>query len=719
MPKFEFLDYVKAVLPTEVQITEWKDFVLDDSGRKGLRVTMDATHSGYINDNQKFYIPAVMARGVETLLPSGDKHTKILKHHNKLADPIGVITDAYFVPTIPDDLVNDPDIVTLMSETAQIKDQLKAFQNLYLSGLMNRDDWRGLGFIRIIGDIRDPKTIQQIQDRLFDAVSTYAVPGDGGVYCSVCTQNLIDELCDHINPFMGFGKLNAIDPDDEDSPKVPALPISDTHIYKEVSLVTIEADKFATIKVLDDENADNNKELYLSDDWKSEDSKYGSVTFEFKDSVQEDIMPQKSEINLSDTEQKVFDVIKKLREDAEDEVLIEKAKEIAGLYGEDGTLPNQTEAEIDDETAILYALEDLETKDQEINGDETCDGMKEELAKMKDKGELTEEEFEEADAKLSTEKRKSLPDSAFCGPNRSFPVPDCAHVTAARRLIGRYKGPGNKSSILACVSRKAKALGCNGKDAQEPQEPDTPQVPLMPCAEDSLKDMEDNELRNLYYSAEVELIERGKKVSYECKDCKLHEEKTNKALSQLGEANTEISSLKDTLQILRSELRLTQVEFQDQVDELVKLELELHKAKTDKVALVGVLNNKFDSLDAALEAVNKVGPAGFGAIEDSMTDGFNLEKVVEKLNDGMSGTPDGTVKDPTNNPDKDNPYNWFADLNMNGQRAVEKIKSLISDKKIDYANEFYDRMVMLGVIPEALTFEHISADTVDNPADDN
>jgi hypothetical protein len=68
------------------------------------------------------------------------------------------------------------------------------------------------------------------------------------------------------------------------------------------------------------------------------------------------------------------------------------------------------------------------------------------------------------DAKLSTEKRKSLKGSAFCGPGRSFPVPDCAHVTAARRLIGRAKvGSATKSKILACVSRKASAMGCGGK----------------------------------------------------------------------------------------------------------------------------------------------------------------------------------------------------------------------------------------------------------------
>lgn len=73
------------------------------------------------------------------------------------------------------------------------------------------------------------------------------------------------------------------------------------------------------------------------------------------------------------------------------------------------------------------------------------------------------------DAVLSAEKRKDLPDSAFCGPNRSFPVPDCSHVRAARSLIGRYKGPGDKSKITAGVNSKAEELNCpGGKDSNEP-----------------------------------------------------------------------------------------------------------------------------------------------------------------------------------------------------------------------------------------------------------
>ncbi len=67
--------------------------------------------------------------------------------------------------------------------------------------------------------------------------------------------------------------------------------------------------------------------------------------------------------------------------------------------------------------------------------------------------------------------------------HNSFPVPDCAHVTAARRLIGRYKGGGSKEKILACVSRKASELGCGGKD--EGEEPMTEFVKSMLVTKDN------------------------------------------------------------------------------------------------------------------------------------------------------------------------------------------------------------------------------------------
>jgi len=63
-------------------------------------------------------------------------------------------------------------------------------------------------------------------------------------------------------------------------------------------------------------------------------------------------------------------------------------------------------------------------------------------------------------SKLSSEARNKLREDQFCGPDRSFPVNDCDHVIAAKRMIDRYKGEGDKNSIMACVRRKEKTLSC-------------------------------------------------------------------------------------------------------------------------------------------------------------------------------------------------------------------------------------------------------------------
>lgn len=65
------------------------------------------------------------------------------------------------------------------------------------------------------------------------------------------------------------------------------------------------------------------------------------------------------------------------------------------------------------------------------------------------------------DKRLTSESRKALPDSAFCGPNRSFPAHDAAHVRNALARLPQAKNftPAQKSRILACVKGRAKKLG--------------------------------------------------------------------------------------------------------------------------------------------------------------------------------------------------------------------------------------------------------------------
>lgn len=63
---------------------------------------------------------------------------------------------------------------------------------------------------------------------------------------------------------------------------------------------------------------------------------------------------------------------------------------------------------------------------------------------------------------LTTKDRKKLPDSAYCGPGRSFPCHDCRHIAAAKAFLGRSKfSKSTKKKIAACINRKAKQLGCN------------------------------------------------------------------------------------------------------------------------------------------------------------------------------------------------------------------------------------------------------------------
>jgi len=77
--------------------------------------------------------------------------------------------------------------------------------------------------------------------------------------------------------------------------------------------------------------------------------------------------------------------------------------------------------------------------------------------------------LDENDKKLTTAARKKLPANVFCGPDRSFPVPDCLHYRVAKTYLGRYKGPGDKKKILACIERRGKLLGC-GKWAKKKDE---------------------------------------------------------------------------------------------------------------------------------------------------------------------------------------------------------------------------------------------------------
>lgn len=109
------------------------------------------------------------------------------------------------------------------------------------------------------------------------------------------------------------------------------------------------------------------------------------------------------------------------------------------------------------------------------------------------------------DAKLSAEKREALNEKAFCGPERSFPVPDCTHVSAARRLIEKAKlSADQKAKVLACVDRKAKKMACDATS-------DSSAVKDCKCDEVS-KDYAEALLQIDQLKAEIELLKNSATV---------------------------------------------------------------------------------------------------------------------------------------------------------------------------------------------------------------
>jgi len=82
------------------------------------------------------------------------------------------------------------------------------------------------------------------------------------------------------------------------------------------------------------------------------------------------------------------------------------------------------------------------------------------------------EVMEDVAAPLTTKQRKKMKSGTFCGPGRSFPVPDCKHVGVAKAYLARAKfSKSAKQKIAACINSKAKALGCTpGKKAKASEE---------------------------------------------------------------------------------------------------------------------------------------------------------------------------------------------------------------------------------------------------------
>lgn len=670
MPDIEFRDSFKLALPEKEQLEEYKDSIGGFMARKKLSVSMEASHAGITNLNSRFYLPSSMEDGVSDL--SKGKPRPILKHHKADEDPVGKVVSAEYVSTLSDDVFSvAPEAKDLVDSSLSLKKRIRAARKFIRRGITANDQWQGMGYMKLNAEVSDSKTIEQLENGLFDSVSIGFTSDHA--FCSICGADWLDDddgICDHFPPGKVF--------ENEDGEKEKQYLIPGKMKVKECSFVNFDADPHTNITIegpsLDGVNKDYIKQESLFDSeatWSVQDSKEDSgMKFTINDKV----------VELSDQEANAFKLVKKEHEADADAYVAEAVKEIVSSL-EDASDEN-----------VIEAYKERRTEDQKVG---SYEAFEEELQKMVDEELLSEEEMK--DAKLSSSTRKELPGSVFCGPDRSFPVNDCAHCTAAKRLIGRYKGPGDKSKIKACIERKCKSLGCDEGKKNGDSEPE-------PSPTHELEKKSNDELLEGYYETEAELIKRSLKPERPCSQCADNQKKAEDASKEALEVKEKLEDAESTVAVLRGEYRLCNADLRTVVNDSIDAKHELDLMKKKYVSLLAVLSKKQDSLEKAEEFFNDT--EDFDKEYKKLTDSFDLNDFVVKFSSGMDHDPEGTVNDPVYNDDKDNKQKSDG-LSKPAQAVIAAIKDFLKDNKKDRAIALFSKMRGLGVLTDETKFEDL------------
>jgi len=388
--------------------------ISDSENKKFLEVTVDATHCGYFNHNLYFYSHDGMAKAVSSWLHPYNK--PVLSHHVEDKTAIGRVVQAAFIPLMRSHFPNDAG-----------KDE------------KNVEVLRGApsGKIRLKILVTDKSAIDDVLNQRFFTVSTGGSPVDAPL-CSVCKKPIgyssfgASLSCDH-----QIGKVY--------DGKLCGMIISEMD-YKEVSFINCPAD-------YSNDHVASVVSMQFVDD-----SVAGSIEL---DNVGDNVnVESKIKDNIIDKEGVDMEV---------------KTKPVPKSVSE----PISDE---DFEKLIVDALKELD--ECETCGDEVDDVWKNEDEK-KEAEELAKdyESFvslsigygpEDKDYDDTVEDKKLPPvgskarkkmKTTFCGPGKTFPVPDCKHCAVALamlkwpKVVEKYSS-GVRAKIAACVRRRAKTLNC-------------------------------------------------------------------------------------------------------------------------------------------------------------------------------------------------------------------------------------------------------------------
>lgn len=270
---------------------------------------------------------------------------------------------------------------------------------------------------------------------------------------------------------------------------------------------------------------------------------------------------------------------------------------------------------------------------------------------------LIDGELPYPEAKLTAAQRKRLPDSAFCGPNRSFPAHDRPHVLAGLRLLGRAKlSPAQKARVRACLLRKARQMGM--KTGQDDDGESAVVFWLVPEHGEGFAEYEWHQLpHNVDQSAKV-VMAYGGTVLLEISDDQF-------AQLESGAPASSTESVYDEAAELRATVAELEVQLREWMDRAQKAEQEAQQARHEMLVMravsaalsAGYPPARGKSTAELYEMFRNRSEEFLNTLLQDLGDGDSLQTIVNGLDDvqnplqgleagGAEGMPDEHVQEP-------------------------------------------------------------------------
>lgn len=566
------IDYMAVALPRiqvgskrgsgRIQDIDRLEKVLNDSKSGNiLRVPINATHSGTIVNNRVY--PGVHMRdGAASWVkpykrPFTDGHPSRGLLGGSEAPVLGRVQAAQFHSLVPEDALRQD------FKKPKLRD-------------------KGSGFIRLDVGVTDDDAIEKIQDSRLLTVSSGQ--RSNRMDCSVCGQNWLDNWCDHrpgktyevevpsgksrdgktrkvsvrmfhitgpleydhiaavMSPAQPYARIVAEDIKDSlDKDSYEFMQFHDESPLDAQALVYELSDREGRNRYVLADSAEILEAFLQDSSDEGEDSAYVCVAFEDLPSSKAvskgDVMGGKTKSPETSADNPKVEDSSDETKDPRTFTAMELAERTIAASIFDAGLEEYFD---EDEVEELRSLADeLDADDYQLTEDQML---------IYFDGEVPEDIKE--DATLTTKARKRLPDSTFCGPDRSFPVPDCSHAANAKARLNQAKlSADQKKRVLSCVNRKAKAMNCFKKSSNGDSSEIDPTVEVKPGQHLGGKIQDDKEpekKRPVTKKVDIQSMDREALIAY-CVALKAEAKDTHAQVNQLVGETVDLSQeLRDT-----------------------------------------------------------------------------------------------------------------------------------------------------------------------------